>query len=127
MALPWTASSLLTCDLHDDDGERPYVPNPRSVRWVQRPNNQRSNMDMLYKCPDPAGAQLEGMPCSDLFAESGVSHMSAAPRSRHPGGVNVAFADGRVNFLPDDVDEYAFAYLVGGNDGHVVEPMEHVR
>ena len=35
--------------------------------------------------------------------------MSAAPRSNHIGGVNTAFLDGHVDFLPNDVDEMVMA------------------
>ena len=28
----------------------------------------------------------------------------ATPRSRHPGGVNVVFADGSVHFIQDNID-----------------------
>ena len=45
---------------------------------------------------------------------------SAAPRSNHTGGVNVAFADGHVGFLLNNVDEYTMAYLVSINDGQVI-------
>jgi prepilin-type processing-associated H-X9-DG protein len=42
--------------------------------------------------------------------------MSAAPRSTHPGGVNAAFLDGHVDFLPDDVDEMVMARLISIDD-----------
>jgi prepilin-type processing-associated H-X9-DG protein len=56
-------------------------------------------MDMLYRCADPAGAQLEGMPCMTFNATGSTAWLSAAPRSRHPGGVNVAFSDGHIDFF----------------------------
>jgi prepilin-type processing-associated H-X9-DG protein len=88
------------------------------------PNPQGPNRDILYACPDPAGAQLERMHCG-FFAE--LNWLSAAPRSQHPGGVQIAFADGHVAFLPNDVDEMAMAYMISIDDGHVVSLAEHVR
>ncbi len=116
-ALPWTGSSLLAFDMHHDrSSEHPFEASSISFGWTQLPNSDGPNMDMLYACPDPAEAQLSGMPCG-VWSWSGVMfYLSAAPRSFHPGGVNVAFADGRVKFLSDGVDEITMAYLVGAND-----------
>jgi prepilin-type N-terminal cleavage/methylation domain-containing protein/prepilin-type processing-associated H-X9-DG protein len=127
-ALPWAGSSLLSFDMHHRvyfaGNRQSYVPNPTSIGVTQWPNTQGPNMDILYACPDPAGAQLERMPCG-IFAE--LNWLSAAPRSQHPGGVQIAFADGHVAFLPNDVDEMAMAYMISIDDGHVVSLAEHVR
>jgi prepilin-type processing-associated H-X9-DG protein len=97
-----------------------YTGSDISLGFTQPPNNRGANVDMLYDCPadDLAKAQLEGMPCGVFnFNYGDPSHyLSAAPRSQHTGGVNVAFMDGRLGFLVDDVDEYAMAYLVSSND-----------
>jgi prepilin-type processing-associated H-X9-DG protein len=76
---------------------------------------------MIYKCEDQAGAQLDRMPCATWALGYPYGFLSAAPRSAHPGGVNVVFVDGHVGFLPDDVDEIAMAYLVSANDTHVID------
>ena len=39
----------------------------------------------------------------------------------HPGGVSVAYLDGHVDFVLDNVDEFLFAYRVSINDGQVDE------
>jgi prepilin-type processing-associated H-X9-DG protein len=78
-------------------------------------------MDMLYICPDPSGAQLDGMPCGVFESGSSWGFLSAAPRSRHPGGVNVVFLDGHVGFLPDKVDERTMGYLISSNDGQTID------
>lgn len=41
-----------------------------------------------------------GLPCAEIAWEAGW----AAARSHHPGGVNVVFADGHVNFKQDAID-----------------------
>jgi prepilin-type processing-associated H-X9-DG protein len=46
-----------------------------------------------------------------------TGHMSAAPRSLHPGGVNAAHLDGHAAFIKDEIDEVVMAYLVSINDG----------
>jgi prepilin-type N-terminal cleavage/methylation domain-containing protein len=117
-ALPWTAASLLAFDMHDDDDVSPFVYNPLSLpNGVQPPNNTKTaNSDMLYNCPDQANAQLEKMPCQ-TWATSGPFHyLSAAPRSRHPGGVMTVSVDGHVGFLRDEIDYITMAYLVCVDD-----------
>jgi len=124
-ALPWTGSSLLAFDLHDirspfnyNDGG--YTPNPKGIGVNQPPNNQGPNVDMLYGCPDPAGAQLDGMPCNVWAAGTTRGYLSAAPRSNHPSGVNVVFVDGHIGFVTDYIDAFAMAYMVSSEDGRIV-------
>ena len=136
-ALSWTGASLLAFDMHDTrdfiesaadfqqdclkSSEFFFHPATYSLGFTQVPNNLGPNMDMLYRCPDAAGAQLEGMPCATFVAGSDSAYLSAAPRSRHPGGVNVVFSDGHVGFLPDTIDEMTMAYLISSNDGQTLD------
>ncbi|MCB9938712.1 MAG: DUF1559 domain-containing protein, partial [Planctomycetaceae bacterium] len=53
--------------------------------------------------------------------------LSAAPRSRHPGGVNSVFADGHVAFVPNTVDMFALAYLVSIDDGTPISVSDHTH
>ena len=127
-ALPWTGASLLAFDMHHDGSSSAYTYNPGSLGVTQPPNNQGPNVDMLYDCPDLAGAQLEGMPCGKWSEEYNEWHyLSAAPRSNHKGGVNVVFVDGHIGFLPNQVDEIAMAYMVSANDSKVVALSNHVK
>jgi prepilin-type N-terminal cleavage/methylation domain-containing protein/prepilin-type processing-associated H-X9-DG protein len=139
-ALPWTGSTLLAFDTHDAtfpfitaDLENNYLssglsftPSPLSAGETQRPNNTGPNVDMLYLCPDAAGAQFEGMPCAQFASNRSMAYLSAAPRSRHLGRVNVAFLDGHIGALPDNIDELTMAYLISSNDGQNVD-MSQVR
>lgn len=126
-ALPWTGSSQLSFDMHDvtntftgmDVGYQPWTA---SVGQTQPPNNQKtSNLDMLYVCPDPADSQLKRMPCN-TFGPGANNYLSAAPRSLHPGCVNVAYADGHVSILTDNIDETLMARLISIEDGGSVTP-----
>ena len=45
----------------------------------------------------------DNMPCSDSAGNTYYGEYASA-RSRHPGGVNVAFADGHVSFYTNEVD-----------------------
>jgi prepilin-type N-terminal cleavage/methylation domain-containing protein/prepilin-type processing-associated H-X9-DG protein len=128
-ALPWTGASLLAFDMHHDGSLSAYTYEPRSLGLTQPPNNQGPNVDMLYACPDMAGAQLEGMPCG-VWSPSEYNqwhYLSAAPRSNHVGGVNVVFVDGHTGFVPNQVDEIAMAYMVSANDSKVVAVSQHVK
>ncbi len=134
-ALPWTGSTLLSADVHPPllyeyrvflnlnqmylANVQPYVAFS-GYGEPQTPNTMGAN-DMLYNCPDGAGAQMDGMPCA-TYQHNGISGwLSAAPRSRHTGGVNVAFLDGRIGFLLDSIDQFVLANLVSSNDGTAVD------
>jgi prepilin-type processing-associated H-X9-DG protein len=67
------------------------------------------------------------MPCGQWATSGGWHFLSAAPRSLHPGGVMVAFADGHVQFLVDDVDEVVMAYMISINDRHAPDFLPYVR
>ncbi len=139
-ALAWNGASLLAFDMHPEDwthahdgtgmgdtvttqNRAPYVANPDSLGETQRPNNQGPNFDTTKHCSDSVDllariSTERHMPCSLHISTIGVKgHMSAAPRSLHPGGVNAAYLDGHVTFLVNDVDEFAMAYMVSINDG----------
>jgi len=120
-ALPWSGSTLLSFDFHPElndlfknkDTTPNYKPWPASLGQTQYPNS--INGDVLYDCPEPEVAQFEQIPCNAQY----WGYISAAPRSFHPGGVNAAFLDGHVTFLPNNVDEYAMLYMVNTNDGEL--------
>jgi prepilin-type N-terminal cleavage/methylation domain-containing protein/prepilin-type processing-associated H-X9-DG protein len=127
-ALPWTGATLLSFDMHDDNWppDKYYIASPYSLGLTQPPNCQGPNVDMIYRCTDIAGAQMEKMPCAS-YGGGSYEYLSAAPRSRHPGGVNASFMDNHVMFLPDEINEYAMAYMICVNDKHTVNPSDHVR
>jgi len=142
-ALPWPGATVLAFDMHVPDVKinGMYQPKPppldplaASLGLTQRPNESSAtftgvslrggNVDVLFGCPDPNVAQFEGMPCGDYAS---YHWLSAAPRSRHPGGVNVAFVDGRCGFLADEVDENVLAYSISFNDGQPPKYDDYVR
>ncbi len=43
--------------------------------------------------------------------------------SRHPGGVNTAFADGSVHFISNDIDPQTFQQLGNRADGQIMKPF----
>jgi prepilin-type N-terminal cleavage/methylation domain-containing protein/prepilin-type processing-associated H-X9-DG protein len=126
-ALPWNAASLLALDMHHDQAQaQGYFMNfwisLALVYQAQMPNTIGPNADVLVECPQDvlAQAQLERMPCIKHDWELGLlGYISSAPRSLHQGGVNIAFLDGRAEFLSDDVDPFTMAYLVGIEDEKV--------
>jgi prepilin-type N-terminal cleavage/methylation domain-containing protein/prepilin-type processing-associated H-X9-DG protein len=118
-ALPWNGSSLLAFDMHSTVTAG-FIAHPSSLGATQPPNNQGPNLDMLYNCAAQADAQLRRMPCNTWTSSGSFAYLSAAPRSLHPGGVNVAYVDGHVSFLTNGVDENTMAYLISVQDGQPV-------
>jgi hypothetical protein len=128
-ALPWSGSSLLAVDVHPipvligrslirADRVVPYNPWPYTFESAQRPNTRGPNVDILYDCSDPDGSQLDSMPCGQWANhDSQFYYLSAAPRSRHAGGVVAAAMDGHVRFLVDEIDAQVLAFMVCINDG----------
>ncbi len=133
-ALPLAGSSLLAFDMHPIDwpyaestspsvtthvlNRSTYAPNPSSVGKTQRPNVQGPNKDTVLDCARFSDQALAAaMPCNPQTFILGVNgYMSAAPRSMHPGGVNVSYVDGHVTFLGDDVDDVVMALAVSVTD-----------
>jgi prepilin-type N-terminal cleavage/methylation domain-containing protein/prepilin-type processing-associated H-X9-DG protein len=109
-AVPWPGSSLITVDFHHIEESQTV-----SYDFAQTPNSTAA--DVLFSCPEPADAQLIGLPCHDRWQD----YVADASRSVHPGGVNVTFLDGRVTFLSDDIPPETMALMVAVDDGEVVE------
>ena len=132
-ALPWAGSSILAFDMHHKclpnvkypcTEDRYYRPDPASLGQTQTPNRSGRIVDTLHRCARGSDQEqlslLEGMPCVEWVWPIGTfGYYSAAPRSLHIGGVNVAYVDGHVDFLLNDVDEFSMAYQISVNDGHL--------
>ncbi|MGI9176297.1 MAG: DUF1559 domain-containing protein [Pirellulales bacterium] len=123
-AVGWNAASVLAFDMHPYPDAPPFRHFPMSLGHTQRPNNRDPaiNVDVLYDCSDPAAATARGMPCAEWREDDIWRYLSSAPRSRHPGGVQSLWADGRVDFLTETVDEIMLAYLIAIDDGRPVAP-----
>ena len=123
-ALPWNGTSHLAYDMHDRDHVPPFDYEPLSVsgQGTQLPNNRGPNADMIYDCANPALALARHMPCITWPSSGSLSYLSSAPRSNHPGGVNVVYADAHVRFLPETVDRIVMSYLIAVDDG---VPVQH--
>jgi prepilin-type N-terminal cleavage/methylation domain-containing protein/prepilin-type processing-associated H-X9-DG protein len=123
-AIGWNGSSVLAFDMHPYSDTPPFRHFPMSIGHTQRPNNRNPavNVDVLYACPDQNAAKARGMPCAEWVEDDIWRYLSSAPRSTHPGGVQTLWADGRVDFLEDRVDEVTLAYLIAIDDGRPVAP-----
>jgi prepilin-type N-terminal cleavage/methylation domain-containing protein len=138
-ALPWCGTTQLALDLHDTESYnwesgkdysrslKKYVADLIYIGQTARPNGQGPNTDVLYSCPDAAGAQLDKMPCRTWTTTGSNSYFSAAPRSQHINGVFATLLDGSVFFLSDLVDERVLAYLVATYDAAIIKPEDYTR
>lgn len=125
-ALPWNGATQLSLDMHHDTSVggyfNQYVPVGTYAYQAQLPNTIGPNEDTLIDCPADmlVGAQLERMPCIKWVWSLGLSgYISAAPRSMHVGGVNCAYLDSHVDFIRDEIDPFALAYLIDIRDSKV--------
>lgn len=135
-ALPWCGASLLATDIHYEDARfliqkfetlakqgstdvfrLRFVAENGFPEFVQTPNKQGMNMDMIYDCRSPEQAQLDGMPCATWSSGYPFGYLSAAPRSQHPGGVYCAYMDAHIGFLSNDIDPALMGLLVSVDDG----------
>jgi|LakMenEpi03Aug12_release.lakeMendotaPanAssembly.Ray.scaffolds.fasta_scaffold80371_3 prepilin-type N-terminal cleavage/methylation domain-containing protein/prepilin-type processing-associated H-X9-DG protein len=125
-AVGWNAASVLAFDMHPYPDRPPFRHFPMSLGHTQRPNvrDRAVNVDVLYACPDAAQDAMaaRGLPCAEWQEDDVWRYLSSAPRSTHPGGVQALWADGRVDFLDDGIDEVTLAYLIAIDDGRPVKP-----
>jgi prepilin-type processing-associated H-X9-DG protein len=64
------------------------------------------------------------MPCS---VATGGRALIAAPRSKHPGGVNAVALDGHCGFIVNEVDPVVLARVVSIEDGLVANVADVIR
>jgi prepilin-type processing-associated H-X9-DG protein len=129
-ATGWVGGSILAFDLHSNaqlgaalnSPQAPkrntaYIPvvypSPKTDGLPPNTTLGWLNEDWIAECLEPNVAGVEGMPC---HLQSG-SRQGAAPRSLHPGGVNVARADGSGDFIINEIDQHLMARMVSINDG----------
>ena len=93
-----------------------------SSSYTHRNTPNSSAGDALWANP---GQDIEcvpepNMPCDNTHGTA-FDRFHAAARSRHPGGVNVAFADGHVQFVSDTVDRTVWQAISTIAGGEVVQ------
>ena len=92
-------------------------PGGGSIMAAISPNS--STPDVFFPvawCPPSTPANF---PCV-IGSTNGLDHTAGA-RSRHPGGVGVAYADGSVRFIDDGISLNIWKKLVSIADGEIVD------
>jgi prepilin-type N-terminal cleavage/methylation domain-containing protein/prepilin-type processing-associated H-X9-DG protein len=84
-----------------------------AVRWFLTPNS-RLGLDNPSACDGPTKYRF----CWSNMAGQGSA---TGLRSRHPGGVNVSFADGSVKFINDNIDLKTLYSLYTSIGGEIIE------
>lgn len=126
-SLGWNAASVLGMDMHHDTSATGgYFTRFRAsstfADQAMTPNHRGPNLDTILKCEGSnlVASQLAGMPCRPWSKVASLGGwQSAAPRSNHPGGVNAAYLDGRVEFLTNNVDPVLMSLMIGIQDEYV--------
>jgi len=84
------------------------------------PNDSNDSSDDIEGCPKfwyKGIGTRDHIGCSTGFANLGWPSFQAQARSRHRGGVNVAFVDGSVRFISDYVPQSIWFYMLSTRDG----------
>jgi len=90
--------------------------NPNELGWVSGTRaTLRNTGTKLNSGPDPDEAPAPKEKPANSLAVGGFS-------SRHPGGINAAFADGSIHFIPDDIDPALLRQLGNRADGQIMKP-----
>jgi len=125
--LGWAGTSVIGADVHANTATltkicaqtaalRTYKPGTAWAQYALLPNapvpsDPQGARDNLRDCPNPAEADLLGMPCRAR------DDTTVAPRSLHPGGVNSTNLDGSVRWIDDNIDILLYGRLACINDG----------
>jgi prepilin-type processing-associated H-X9-DG protein len=101
----------------------------RGVHWIDvpgmsqlythaAPNSARPDVfnPSARFCPPSYNRPNLNLPCTG----GGVSEMTAASRSRHPGGVNVLKADGSVHFVSQTIDLATWQAMGSISGGEII-------
>ena len=107
------ASSTMPCDSTGDCPSNcghgfPMGPSPSSTSW----DNRTFNLTCVYHPVNFKTTAGYGVP--------GNCGPNTPIQSAHPGGVNVAFADGSVQYLSDSLDIAVLRNLATRNDGQAI-------
>jgi prepilin-type processing-associated H-X9-DG protein len=105
-----------------------YPLDLRGVHWIDLPGFSQlytrsgpnsSSPDLLFPEIFCYNQPWGNLPC----AGSSLYDTTAASRSRHPGGVNVLFADGSVHFIPQAISLATWQELgtIAGGDIPVMD------
>lgn len=89
-----------------------------SSSYTHRNTPNSSVGDAMWANPgqDISCVPSNGMPCDNTHGTN-MDEFHAAARSRHPGGVNLGFADGHVSYVQDTVDMTVWQCIGNIEDG----------
>ena len=93
-------------------------PNCGAGIYTHRNTPNSITPDLLWpgECVSMPDANL---PCT-AGSRNEATHYASA-RSHHPGGVNVVFVDGHVEFVPDEIDKTTWRQLAHISDGMILK------
>ncbi len=87
--------------------------------------NSTSADNVIGPCPQTLPDDTYHAPClsigNDQWGQPGAAGAFTAARSKHPGGVNAAMADGAVGFVSDEVDLSLWRGLATRGGGELAE------
>ena len=96
------------------------VPGMSQLYTHAAPNSARPDLfnPSARFCPPSYNRPHLNLPCGG----GSVNEMTAASRSRHPGGVNVLKADGSVHFVSQDINLATWQAMGSISGGEIISP-----
>ncbi|WDI41050.1 DUF1559 domain-containing protein [Bremerella sp. P1] len=115
-------SEILIASPNETDDNRGDMFNNEGSPGFMSINTPNSTApDQCRRCKDttedPTHNDYQRMPCTQV---SNNNQYQIAPRSNHPGGVNVSMMDGSVRFVPETVSPNVWEAMLSGQGGEVV-------
>ena len=105
-------SEILMAEEANNDSRGDFFNDDVTGAWFSTNNTPNTTVkDSLRVCVD---SPAQALPCDTADPKT------QAPRSRHPGGVNVMFGDGSVSFLTNEIDIAVFRGLGTSQGGESV-------
>jgi prepilin-type N-terminal cleavage/methylation domain-containing protein/prepilin-type processing-associated H-X9-DG protein len=114
-----------------------YIADDRRGSWaLGQPGASISGGNAVGDCGGPNDGGTKNSYCDDIYIQGAYNHTSASSagmgswngcsngqaqaRSRHSGGINVAFGDGSIRFVRDSISTDTWFLLQSRSDGLVI-------
>ncbi|QEG02099.1 hypothetical protein Mal15_61820 [Stieleria maiorica] len=128
-AMPWHRAGFIDAEdlvLREGQEHVSYEPTCRytqGVVWHRESDDPSSGLPAINPI-HRINSTIAGRPIEALEMTKANAHDLARPSSLHPGGVNIALADGSLRFLSETVDYRVYQSLLAPDDARSDAPLD---